>query len=416
MGQSRKSKGLRSRTRKQHGGTRYEDRPASIPNAVYRANRDEEQYYYDVECVHTKVSKEVGDERRRVAMAAAAEAAAAQERRAATIATDPDVEITAREYEALPREQRGQWKVSRSEGPQWNTTVYYKRVRRENSLEWRAEHDPAVRLEEHQFRSLPARLQALFKATSVQSGMQEYTTYYVRKAAGNDERALRATPEWRAEHDPAVRLDEYQFRALPARLQALLKPISVQSGMQDYTTYYVRKAAGNDERALRATPEWRAEHDPAVRLDDRAYRALPARLRDLGWVEESVQSGMQEWSSQWRRRTAANNARNARRRLESTLEWKVDNDVHIELTDAQYESLIPRQRALGWNKQNVQIDRYEWAERWVRNSVRPPVAAAAAAAAAPRAAPPVVRARSLGSRFMNMVRGRRPPGANEDPM
>ena len=250
--------------------------------------------------------------------------------------------------------------------------------------------------------------------------MQDYTTYYVRKAAGNDERALRATPEWQVEHNPSVQLDERTYRGLPARLQALLKPKSVQTGMQDYTTYYVRKAAGNDERALRATPEWQAEHNPAVRLNDRAYRALPPRLRALGWVEERVQTGMQEWSPEWRRRTAANNAANARRRLESTLEWQVDNNAHIELTDAQYESLIPRQRALGWNKQRVQVDRYDWAERWVRNSVRPPVAAAAAEAAAgpaPRAAPPVVRGRSFGSRFMNMVRGRQPPpGPNEDPM
>jgi hypothetical protein len=118
MAKSRKLRTRASKTRKQRGGTRYEDRPASIPNAIYRANRDEEQYYYDVECLHTKVSKAVGDESRRAALAAAAEAEAALGRRRAAIAADPDVEISHAEYMALPRDQRDLWKVSRSSGPQ----------------------------------------------------------------------------------------------------------------------------------------------------------------------------------------------------------------------------------------------------------------------------------------------------------
>jgi hypothetical protein len=224
--------------------------------------------------------------------------------------------------------------------------------------------------------------------------------------------------EWKAEHQPDIQLTAEQFRSLPPGLQALFKTTSVQTGIQEYTTYYVRKVAGNDERALRATPEWQAEHNPAARLNDRAYRALPARLRALGWVEESVQNGMQSFHSEWRRMSVKNIAANARRRLESTLEWKVDNNVDIALTDAEYEMLIPRQRDLGWNKQRVQVDRYVWEERWMRNSVRPPIAPAAAA---PRAMPaPPVQAPSMGARLMNMVRGRGPPppppSGNEDPM
>jgi len=240
MNHTRKRKGVRSRTRKQRGGTRYENRPATISNRVFMANNDEEQYYYDVECVHTKVSEAVGNERKRAAMAAAAEEEAAASRRRAAVASDPTVEINESEYRTLPRSEQNKWKVSRREGPQWNTTTYYTRLRPENSIEWKAEHDPTVQLEEYQFRTLPPRIKALFKSIRLQTGMQEYTTYYVRKAAVNEDRALRATPEWQAEHDPHVQLTNAQFRTLPPRLQALLKPERIQTGIQEWDTFYVR--------------------------------------------------------------------------------------------------------------------------------------------------------------------------------
>jgi hypothetical protein len=64
----------------------------------------------------------------------------------------------------------------------------------------------------------------------------------------------------------------------------------------------------------------------------------------------------------WRRRTAANSV--AER--EGTLEWKVDNKPDIMLSVAEHSQLLPRQRALGWVKEQVQSGYQETTTKYRR--------------------------------------------------
>ena len=184
MKYTKKYKKKRSKTYKQRGGVRYEERPETIPHEVYRLNRDEEQYYYDIECFHKKVSKAVGDEKKQKAEEAKSREDAARRDRLSAIATDPNIEITRDEYERLiPYAQRGQWRISRTTGSQWNSYEFYKRIKPEDTLEWKAEHNPNIQLFNVQYKALSPRVKALGWVKTTNSRGE---IYYRRRTAANN--------------------------------------------------------------------------------------------------------------------------------------------------------------------------------------------------------------------------------------
>jgi hypothetical protein len=110
------------------------------------------------------------------------------------------------------------------------------------------------------------------------------------------------------------------------------------------------------------TLEWRIAHNPNIQLTNSEYRSLSPNLKRLGWTNEMVQTGFQEYEPKWRRRTAEN----IRRNLERSLNWRITHDPSILLTKEQYRGLTPAQKNLGWERTSVQVSINEFENRWKR--------------------------------------------------
>ena len=331
------------------GGSHTSTLPQTISRQTYSAMSAEDQAFYDPTCVHNKLAENIGLRRRNQVRSAAAERAQTLAARQHNIASNPDVEINNTEYAALPAGQRGQWIVSRTNGPQHQQITYYRRQRPEDTLEWQVEHGPATRhFTKRQYNSLSPRLQAMLKKERVQVGMQDYEDQWIRRTAANV-RELESSLEWQVEHGPATRhFTKRQYNSLNPRLQAMLKKERVQVGMQDYEDQWIRRTAANNARNLESSLEWRVANQPTIQLTRREYESLPANLQALGWVKDSVQSGMQEHTNIWRRRTPNDDIRESiaakKRQMRSILEPYSSR----HLTTGNYPQY------------SVEIDRYEY--------------------------------------------------------
>ena len=122
---------------------------------------------------------------------------------------------------------------------------------------------------------------------------------------------------------------------------------------------YYTENNGDEEDTL----DWRINHTPNIQLTGAEYVALTPAQRALGWTKISVQTGRQEYTDMWRRRTA-NNTRHER---ENSLNWRVAHNPAIQLTREEYRSLTAEQKALGWKRISVQMGLTDFEHRWVRD-------------------------------------------------
>jgi hypothetical protein len=116
-----------------------------------------------------------------------------------------------------------------------------------------------------------------------------------------------------------------------------------------------RHKAEAEERVARtaaasAARQRSIESDPTIVVTQAEYKHLtPAQLA-LGWEPTEVRTGMAKYETHYKRATPED----ARRRLESTLEWQINNNPMVKLTEEQYLGLTPAQHALGWIKTSIQ--------------------------------------------------------------
>jgi len=172
------------------------------------------------------------------------------------------------------------------------------------------------------------------------------------------------TLEWRIAHTPNIKLTSAEYSSLTPAQRALgWTKERVQSGYQTYNDQWRRRTANNTRRERESSLNWRIEHTPNIRLNSAQYHSLSNAQRALGWTKERVRSGYQEYSDQWRRRTA----NNERRERESSLNWRITHDPSIQLTREQHRGLTAEQKALGWKRISVQTGLMDSEHRWVRD-------------------------------------------------
>jgi hypothetical protein len=172
------------------------------------------------------------------------------------------------------------------------------------------------------------------------------------------------TLEWRITHTPNIQLTGAEYVSLTPAQRALgWTKISVQTGRQEYTDMWRRRTANNTRRERENSLNWRIAHAPNIQLTGAEYVGLTPAQRALGWTKISVQTGMQEYTDMWRRRTA----NNTRRERENSLNWRVAHNPAIQLTREEYRSLTAEQKALGWKRISVQMGLTDFEHRWVRD-------------------------------------------------
>lgn len=169
----RQTRSRRLKKRNQSGGTRYNDRPQTISSALYLANKDEEQYYY--EPTYVKVSEAVANERKRAANPVVAQA-------------NPSYkgEINQEQYHALPPGEKHLWQFTRSVGNQPYGTRYYTRKKSGifDSLLGRKVSQDNGEISHHTYYALPPDQQKLWKVSRTVGNQPYGTTYYTRKKPG----------------------------------------------------------------------------------------------------------------------------------------------------------------------------------------------------------------------------------------
>ena len=60
-------------------------------------------------------------------------------------------------------------------------------------------------------------------------------------------------------------------------------------------------------------------------------------------------------------------ANNERRERENSLNWRITHEPSIQLTREQYRSLTAEQKALGWKRISVQSGMMDSEQKWVRD-------------------------------------------------
>ena len=174
---------------KKSGGSKsYEELPLEISQSTYYQLDETEKNYYNQECFYKKISKEEGNRKKKEANNYYAIIAQEKQQRAIEIESNPNIEITEYELKELPRNKQKNWKYSRSTGPQWNQTSYYKKKKIENSLNWKAIHQNKIHLYPSDYNKLKPETKALgWVKIRVQTGMQEYSDMYRRRVTQDDE-------------------------------------------------------------------------------------------------------------------------------------------------------------------------------------------------------------------------------------
>jgi hypothetical protein len=177
-----------SKNKKSGGSKIYEELPLEISQNAYYQLDETEKNYYNQECFYKKISKEEGNRRKKETNNYTTRIAQEKQQRAIEIESNPNIEITEYELRELPRNKQQNWKISRSNGPQWNQTSYYKKKKIENSLNWKAIHQNRIKLYPYDYNKLKPETKALgWVKIYVQTGMQEYSDMYRRRVTQDDE-------------------------------------------------------------------------------------------------------------------------------------------------------------------------------------------------------------------------------------
>jgi hypothetical protein len=236
-------------TRRRIGGSAANLR--LISHREFAGLSEDEQAFYDPECFHKRLPENVGTRRVAARRSAAAERNASAASRLARIHNDPSIVISQQELrDLLTAEERADWVLNHSEGPQYNRTNFYRRKRASNSINWQAEHGPADKtFTDAEYRRMSPRVQALLKKVSVQVGLQEFAMLWRRRTAANSVAEREGTLEWKVDNNPNIMLYVAEYNQLSPRQRALgWVKTEVQSGYQETTTMYRRRVAKNDTR------------------------------------------------------------------------------------------------------------------------------------------------------------------------
>jgi hypothetical protein len=177
-----------SKNKKSGGSKSYEELPLEISQNAYYQLDENEKNYYNQECFYKKISKGEGNRKKKEANNNTARIGRERQQRAIEIESNPNIEITGYELRELPLNKQQNWKYSRSNGPQWNQTSYYKKKKIENSLNWKAIHQNKIHLYPSDYNKLKPATKALgWVKIYVQTGMQEYSEMYRRRVTQDDE-------------------------------------------------------------------------------------------------------------------------------------------------------------------------------------------------------------------------------------
>jgi len=173
---------------KKNGSSKnYNELPLEISQDDYDKLEENKKKYYSQQCFFKKMSLDEMNRIQREKNNYNAKISLEKKRRANEIRNNPNIEITDYELKNLPLEEQKNWKYSRSEGPERNLTIYYKRKKIENSLNWKATHLKNIRLTQSEYDKLNPETKALgWVKISVKTGMQEYENQYRRRVPKDD--------------------------------------------------------------------------------------------------------------------------------------------------------------------------------------------------------------------------------------
>lgn len=224
------TKKLRKNSRRysQRGGLRsYASFPEYMPHNEYLELDEEDKVYFTLETFHKIIPRGEGLE---ILRQRAANANASRRQREARIARiqSGDVEITEEELNTLiPREERATWIYSRMEGNARNHTTYYRKQRDEDTLEYKAEHDPTIHLKQGQYDQIKFKVRKLplgWIKTRVQVGMMEFEDQWRWKTEEDVQEEAKkqreSTLEWKSGNNPYFYLTDTEYLALPENQRA----------------------------------------------------------------------------------------------------------------------------------------------------------------------------------------------------
>ena len=153
-----KRKNTKTQKRKsinQHGGVRYSERPMLITHNEWLSDRDDERHFYSFEAYHKLLPEEEGKRSKK----AANNQRLANNLRRKTLLESPDRKIPQWDYNKLPPSEQSKWVFDHSEGPQWDSTDYYRRKTakdRQNELERQSMlESPDRKIPEWDYNKLP---------------------------------------------------------------------------------------------------------------------------------------------------------------------------------------------------------------------------------------------------------------------
>jgi len=223
------TKKLRKNRRRysQRGGRPYASFPEYMPHNEYLLLDEEDKVFFTLYKFHKRIPAAEGYEILRQREANATASLRQREERIAQIRSG-DVEITDQELKTLiPVEERATWLYSRMEGPQWDSTTYYRKQRLEDTLEYKAEHDPTIKLKQAQYDQIKNKVRKLplgWIKTPVQVGMMEFEDLWRWKTEEDVEKERKqereSTLEWKVGHEEYFYLTDTEYLALPPNQRA----------------------------------------------------------------------------------------------------------------------------------------------------------------------------------------------------
>lgn len=84
--------------------------------------------------------------------------------------------------------------------------------------------------------------------------------------------------------------------------------------------------------------------NPNVVLSEEEYATLTPQQRQLGWVQIQVGNQLAGFENRYRRQTP----QDRQSALERTVEWRIQNNPNVILSEQEYGQLTPQQKELGW--------------------------------------------------------------------
>jgi len=247
----------------------YETLPLEISNNDYYNLDEIQKVYYSEECFHKKKSKKDANNNIQKKKNDIQRISNEKQNRLKKIKNDINIEISENEYREIPANEKKNWKYSRSIGPQYNQTTYYKRKSIENNLNWRAIHQEKIILTPVEYNKLGKNAKALgWVTTRIQTGMQDWNTMYRRRLPEDTELDLV--------------LDEIQKKEL--EIDTLLK-----KGKFHKTGYYIRGELPNYSIRINRNEYYTLSSNSYTK-----YKKLGEELRQLNIKKYEIQERLKK--------------------------------------------------------------------------------------------------------------------------